>query len=145
MADASTAVDVIGADHRAGELLHHIVGFIAGPARGTGVHDGAGTVLLFNLLQPLCGVADRFIPTDGLKLAAFLPPNQRLAQARGQQFGVVQEVPAVIAFQTQFTLIGHAVSRLGANDFAVIDHQFHFAACTAVRADGCDFFHRFSS
>ncbi len=53
VADAGAAVDVIGVQHRAGELLHHIVGFVAGAARGAGGHDGARAMLLFDLLSLL--------------------------------------------------------------------------------------------
>ncbi|MNC63400.1 hypothetical protein D3C75_1135190 [compost metagenome] len=109
------------------------------------MHNGACAVLLLDGFQPLCGVADGFVPTDRFKLAAFFTADQRLRQARRQQLGIVEEVPAVVAFQAQFALIGCAVGGFCAKDFTVIHHQFHFAACATVRADGRDFFHWFSS
>ncbi|CAH0214593.1 hypothetical protein SRABI106_01828 [Rahnella aquatilis] len=123
MTHAGAAVDVIGADHCTGKFLHHIVGFIAGPAGRTGGHNGTRAVFLFNVFQALCGVTDGFIPADGFEFSAFLAADERLGQARGQQFGVIEKIPAVIAFQAQFALIGDAVRGFRTDDFSVIYNQ----------------------
>ncbi|CCJ84305.1 hypothetical protein BN133_682 [Cronobacter dublinensis 582] len=142
VADAGAAVDVIGVNHRAGEFLHHVVGFVAGAARGAGSHDGARAILLFNGRQTLCGVADRLFPGDGFERAAFLVADHRLGEARRQQLGVIKEIPAVVAFKAELVLVGDAFGRLGTNDFVVIHDELEFAARTAVRTDAGDFFHQ---
>ncbi len=140
--DARATVDVIGVEHRAGELLHHVVGFIAGAARRAGGHDSARAVLLFNRRQTLCGIAYRLLPGDRLKRAAFLVADHGLGEARRQKLGVVKEIPAVIAFQAELVLVGDAFGGLGANDFVVIHDELEFATRTTVRTDAGDFFHQ---
>ena len=41
VSDPRAAVDIIGAESRAGEFLHYVVGFVAGGTGRTGYHDGA--------------------------------------------------------------------------------------------------------
>lgn len=48
-------------------------------------------------------------------------------QARGQDLGIVNEVPAIITLQTQGTLVGFPLRCLRPDDFAVIDDQVDFA------------------
>ena len=142
MADAGAAVDVIGVQHRASELLHHIVGFVAGAARGAGGHDGARAMLLFDLPELAGGIANRLLPADRRKGAAFLVADHRLFKTGRQELRVVQKIPAVIAFQAQLVLVGDAVGGFRANDFIVVDNQFKFATRPAVGAHARDFFHQ---
>ena len=142
MADAGAAVDVIGVQHRAGELLHHIVGFVAGAARGAGGHDGARAMLLFDLLELAGGIANRLLPADRREGAAFLVADHRLFKTGRQELRIVKKIPAVVAFQAQLVLVGDAVGGLRANDFIVVDNQFKFATRPAVGAHARDFFHQ---
>lgn len=140
MADAGAAVDVIGVEHRAGELLHHIVGFVAGAARGAGGHDGARAMLLFDLPELAGGIANRLLPADRREGAAFLVADHRLFETGRQELRIVKKIPAVVAFQTQLVLVGDAVGGFRANDFIVVDNQFKFATRPAVGAHARDFF-----
>ncbi len=51
VSDASAAVDVIGANNGAREFLHHVVGFITGPAGGAGGLDRVRAIF-FSLMAP---------------------------------------------------------------------------------------------
>lgn len=77
-----------------------------------------------DLTQASGGVADGFIPGDGHKFAAFLVADHWLGEARRQQPGVVEKIPAVIAFQAQLILVGDALRALRTNDFIVVDNEF---------------------
>ena len=142
VADAGAAVDVIGVQHRAGELLHHIVGFVAGAARGAGGHDGARAMLLFDLPELAGGIANRLLPADRREGAAFLVADHRLFETGRQELRIVKKIPAVVAFQAQLVLVGDAVGGFRANDFIVVDNQFKFATRPAVGAHARDFFHQ---
>ena len=100
MTDARAAVHVVGVQHRAGKLLHHVVGFIAGAARGAGGHDRPRPVLRFNAAEPVGGVADRLFPGNGGEGFAFAVADHGLGKAGGEKTGIVEEVPAVKPFQT---------------------------------------------
>ena len=127
VSDASAAVDVIGANNGAREFLHHVVGFITGPAGGAGGLDRVRAIFFFNGAKAGGDVIERLIPGDGFQFAATLATDHGGFETRGQDLGIVNEVPAIIAFQTQGSLIGFPLRRLSPDDFAVIDHQVDFA------------------
>ncbi|VTP76079.1 Uncharacterised protein [Leclercia adecarboxylata] len=124
MADAGAAVNVVGVEHPAGELLHHVVGFIPGAAGRARGHDGARAIVGLDFAQAAGGIADGLLPGDRHKLAAFLVADHRLGEARRQQPGIVEKIPAVIAFQAQLILVGDALRAFGTNNFIVIDDKF---------------------
>ncbi|ABV14878.1 hypothetical protein CKO_03802 [Citrobacter koseri ATCC BAA-895] len=127
VSDASAAVNVIGTNNGAREFLHYIVGFVTCAARRTGRLDGVRAILRFDGAQAIGDVVQRFIPGNGFQFAATLATDHRGFQARGQDLGIVNKIPAIVALQTQSTLIGFPLRRLCPDDFAVIDHQVDFA------------------
>ena len=78
-------------------------------------------MLFLDRFQFRAGIRNGFIPRNRFELTAAFAPDQRLRQAWSEQLGVVQEVPAVKAFQAQRTFIGDAVCALGTNDLVVLD------------------------
>ena len=127
VSDASAAVDVIGTNNGAREFLHHIVGFITGAAGGAGGLDRIRAIFGFNGAEASGDVIQRLIPGDSFQLAAALTTDHGGFQARRQDLGIVNKVPAIIALQAQGSLVGFPLRRFSPNDFAVIDHQVDFA------------------
>ncbi|AAN83509.1 hypothetical protein i14_4667 [Escherichia coli str. 'clone D i14'] len=127
MSDTSAAVNVIGTNNGARKFLHYIVGFVTRTARGAGRLDGIRTVLLFDGAQALGNVIQCLIPGNRFEFAATLATDHGGFQARGQDLGIVNEVPAIITLQTQGTLVGFPLRCLRPDDFAVIDDQVDFA------------------
>lgn len=118
------AVDIVGVEHPAGKLLHHVVGLVPRPAGRAGGHDGPRAILRLDLPQPLRGIAYGLLPGDRHKPAALLVADHRLREARRQDAGVVEKVPAVIALQAQLVLVGHPLCRFGADDLIVLNDEF---------------------
>ena len=141
VADAGAAVDVVGADDGAGELLGDVVRFVAGAARRPGQHDRIGAVFLLDLRQFAGGEGDRLVPGHGLEGGVARAADHRALQTRRQDLGVVDEVPAVPTLQAQFALVGDAVERLGADDLVVFDEERELAARSTIGADGNVLFH----
>ena len=127
VSDTSAAVNVIGTNNGARKFLHYIVGFVTRTARGAGRLDGIRTVLLFDGAQALGNVIQCLIPGNRFEFAATLATDHGGFQARGQDLGIVNEVPAIITLQTQGTLVGFPLRCLRPDDFAVIDDQVDFA------------------
>ena len=99
-------------------------------------------MLLLYFTQFFRRIADSFIPAYRGEFAAFLIANHRLLQTRRQQLGIVEKIPAVIAFKAQLILVGDAISGFGSDNFIVFDDQLKFATGPAIRANARDFFHQ---
>ncbi len=97
--NARAAVDVVGAQHRAGKFLHHVVGFIPGTARRPGGHNRTRAELGFNAAELPGGVADSLFPGHGSECLSLAVADHRLGQAWGEQAGIVKEIPSVKSFQ----------------------------------------------
>ena len=61
-------VDVVGAEHRARELLQQVVLFVGG-AVGADDADGRAALAVANFFQLGCGEAQRVLPGGGFQLA----------------------------------------------------------------------------
>ena len=94
MSDTSAAVNVIGTNNGARKFLHYIVGFVTRTTRGAGRLDGIRTVLLFDGAQALGNVSQCLIPGNRFEFAATLATDHGGFQARGQDLGIVNEIPA---------------------------------------------------
>ena len=123
VADACAAVHVVGMEYRTGEFLHHIVGFITRPPGRAGGHDGPRAELRFNVFKLVGGITNGLVPGDRGKGFAFVVADHRLRQARGEQAGIVKEVPAVKAFQAQGALIGYAVCGFGTDNTVIFNNE----------------------
>ena len=80
VADPGTAVDVVGADDSAGELLREIV-ILVRCARGSEDADTVGSVLLNQLAQPPGDEGPRLVPRDTPPILTIA--NHRLRDAVG--------------------------------------------------------------
>ena len=133
-------IDVVGSQHRPGQLLQQVV-FLVGGAVGADDADGAAAPALANFAQLGACVLQRLLPTDFGELAV------RLAQQRlGQAVGVVGKVKGVASLDAQEVAVDAALVAVVAaqNLRAVIDAahaQGGLASVPAVGADGGDVIH----
>lgn len=141
MSHPRAVVDVVRPNHRTGKFLHHIVGFIAGATGRAGGHDGVRAIFRLDGRETAAGELDRFIPGDGLELATALAADHRALETGGQQVGVVQKIPTVIALEAELPLVGPAVGAFGPHHLVVFNQQVDFATGAAIGAHGNDFFH----
>ncbi|MNI56649.1 hypothetical protein D3C73_1116640 [compost metagenome] len=132
MTDPRTVVDIIRPDGRPHELLHDIIGLIARTSGRARAHNRIRSVFLLDRAQLLRRKSYRLFPRHLLK-HTFLA-DHRLAEAGGQQLRIIQEIPAVMAFQTKISLVRPAICRLCAHDLSILDQQIQLAAAAAIRA-----------
>ncbi|MNE15977.1 hypothetical protein D3C80_1089040 [compost metagenome] len=79
--------------------------------------------MFFDRFQFIRGVTDRLFPGDGRKGVTFVVADHRLGQARGEESGIVQKIPAVKTFQAQRTLVRDAIGGFGADNTIVFDNE----------------------
>ena len=135
MANACATVHIVRTDSGTRELLRNIIRLIARATCTATDENGIRTVLFADFHQFRTGETDRFFPGYRSKRLTPFVTDQRLCQARCQQTGIVQELPSVISFQTQFSLIREAVGAFRLDDPVVVDRKFDLAARSAIRAN----------
>lgn len=141
MSHPRAVIDVVRPKHSAGKFLHHIVGFIAGATGRAGGHDGVRAIFRLDGSQAAAGELNGFVPGDGFELATALAADHRALETGGQQVGVVQEIPTVIALEAELPLVGPAVGAFGPHHLVVFNQQVDLATGAAIGAHGNDFFH----
>lgn len=69
------------------------------------------------------GIADSLFPGDGGKSLSLVVADHGLSQTGGKQTRIVQEVPAIKAFQAQGALVCYAFGRFGTEDTVIFDDK----------------------
>ena len=130
----AVVVDVVGADHRAGELLEEVV-LLVGGAVGADDADAVGAAVLAEVAKFVAGEVEGFVPADGRELAVFAD------ERGGESLDVVGEVEGVAALVAEEVAV-HAglVAIVAAQDFGAVGYGANaeggLAAVAAVGADG---------
>src|SRR5450631_800753 len=91
----AVVVDVVGAEHGAGEFLQEVVFFVGG-AVGAENSYGLAALDIADFAQLAAGVRQGLLPTDFCEFAVWLA-DERL----GQAVGVVGKVKSIAAFDAQ--------------------------------------------
>ena len=136
----AVVVDVVGAQHRAGEFLQQVVFFVGG-AIGAENTDGLAALAIADFAQLAAGVRQGLLPTDFRKFTVGLA-HERL----GQAVGVVGEVERVAALDAQEVAVDAAlVAVVAAENLRPAVDAAHpqggLASVTAVGADSGNVIH----
>ena len=133
VAQTCAVVHIVGADGGPHHLLEDIV-ILVGAAGAGKTCQSVGTGFGLDGADLVSDQADGFFP------AGFGQNTVLADQGFGQAVFVVDKVVAELALDTEQTLVGFSVQRLGTHYHIVLDNQVQLAADTAVGAGGGDLF-----